>query len=192
MKPEVSPEVRLEWLTGFRQRDPGVLREMYKAFFPGISKHILTRGGTREDAEDVFQDAMVVLFRKLNQPEFELSSKLGTYFFAVGKRIWLKRSSQRQKRPQLSLQPEKIDLRVEIDAELEQTERNRLFREKLAQLGEDCQKVLRLFMEGVSMSEIARQMSYASDGYAKKRKFQCKKKLTELIKADPRFKELQV
>ena len=77
-----------------------------------------------------------------------------------------------------------------IEKDLESTERRRLFRDKFKQLGEDCQRVLKMFLEGISMVKIAEKMGYASEGYAKKRKFKCKQKLTSLIKADVRFQEL--
>lgn len=178
-------------LLGLRKRDRKVLTKIYREFFPQIKKHVLSYGGSQEDAEDVFQDAMVVLYRKVDDAEFHLSSKLGTYLFAIGKRIWLHKISRSSKRPQTGLEQAPGIQAEDLDAQMEKTEKYRLFREKLLLLGKDCQEVLQLFFVKTSMTDIAQKMGYASEGYAKKRKFQCKKKLTDLIKSDRRFQEIQ-
>ncbi|MEM7658100.1 MAG: sigma-70 family RNA polymerase sigma factor [Bacteroidota bacterium] len=179
-----------QYLEGVRQRNPIVLKEVYTRFFPMLAQHVRTRGGREEDAQDVFQDAVVVLFRKAQDPDFELTSAFGTFLFGIGKKIWLKKASRRGKRPEQSLEDETLAEEFEVEAELERTERNQLFRAKIQQLGQNCQKLLRLFFEGRPMKKIAQEMGFASDGYAKKRKFQCKQKLTQLIKADPRYAEM--
>ncbi len=179
-------------LDGLRNREPQQLKEMYQRFFPAIAQHVRQRGGNEEDAQDVFQDSMIVLFRKLKDPEFVLTSQMGTFLFAIAKRVWLKQASRRVKRPETVLDQEPLELAEpqDIEAELVITERNRFFREKLKELGDGCQKLLKLFFAGTSMVQIAEKMGFASDSYAKKRKFQCKQQLTKLIQADPRFSEI--
>ena len=73
---------------------------------------------------------------------------------------------------------------------VEWVERGNLFWNAFRQLGEDCQKVLELFFQKIPMETIATQMGYGSEGYAKRRKLQCKDRLTELIKQDPAYPEL--
>lgn len=179
------------FLDGLRARDARTLQQAYQQFYPGIAQHVQARGGRAEDAEDVFQEAMVVVFRKLQDPAFELTSSFGTFLYGVSKKIWLRHASRRGRHPEQPLEDLEVVETTSIDAELERTERHRLFRAKLQQLGADCQKVLRLFFAGTPMTQIAQQMGFASEGYAKKRKFQCKQKLTDLIKADPRYQEMR-
>jgi hypothetical protein len=78
-----------------------------------------------------------------------------------------------------------------IEADLEKVDEQNLFWSAFQQLGEECQKLLRLFFDKEKMAKIAEMMGYGSEGYAKKRKFQCKEKLVELIKTDRRFDELK-
>jgi hypothetical protein len=66
-----------------------------------------------------------------------------------------------------------------------------LYREKFQLLGDDCQKLLTLYFEKKNMEDIAKAMGFGSEGYARKRKFQCKEKLTKLIKSDERYGELK-
>ncbi|MEM6261539.1 MAG: sigma-70 family RNA polymerase sigma factor [Bacteroidota bacterium] len=178
------------YLQGIRDRDPLVLKEIYLRFFPMIANHVQKNGGTEADARDVFQDTILVLFRKMQAPDFELTSSFSTYLFAVGKHIWLKQISRKRKNPSLSIEKVNLPDEESVEKALLITERNQLFRQKMKLLSEGCQRLLTLFFEGMSMANIAEQLGFASEGYAKKRKFQCKQKLTELIKADPKFSEM--
>lgn len=179
------------YLSGLRARNHAILQEIYQAFFPAIRSHIQQKGGRLEDAEDAFQDSLVVLYRKLDEETFQLTSSFGTFLYAVASRIWLGRMSRKQKNPQTPLALSEPIETHDMAQALEQTEKYRLFREKLQLLGQDCQRVLQLFFAKKPMKQIAQEMGYGSEQYAKKRKFQCKQKLTELIQKDPRYQEMK-
>lgn len=86
---------------------------------------------------------------------------------------------------------DKMEGEVELLEEMDKRERLKLYQEKFQLLGEDCQRILTLFYNGIKMDEIAQKMGFASAGYAKKRKHKCKEKLVALITADERFNELK-
>jgi RNA polymerase sigma factor (sigma-70 family) len=67
---------------------------LYKFYFPSLAFFIKQNRGTHEDAEDIFQEAVVVLYQKINKPAFTLTSSLKTYLFAIAKNLWLKRLRQ--------------------------------------------------------------------------------------------------
>lgn len=73
---------------------------------------------------------------------------------------------------------------------MEEEERFRLYRAKFRKLSESCRKVMSLYFQKVPMEEIAKLMGFSSEGYAKKRKYQCKEKLIGLIREDRSFNEL--
>lgn len=64
---------------------------------PSLKIYILKNGGTNEDANDVFQDALVVLYKKLQLPDFKLTASINTYLHAVAQNIWMQ-ELRRQKR----------------------------------------------------------------------------------------------
>jgi len=180
-----------KFLNGLIKNDPLVLKEIYQSFFPGIAKHVKNNRGNREDAEDVFQDALIVVYRQIKKAPFELTSAFGTYLFGVAKRVWLKKRTRRNKKKERALKENVAEESTDFGGLLEKTERYCFFREKFRLLGEDCKKLLELFFNKVSMADIAQKMGYASEGYAKKRKFQCKKKLITLVQSDARFEEFR-
>jgi len=64
-----------------------------------------------------------------------------------------------------------------------------VFKTHLENLGEDCQRVLKMFFAGNSLKYIAGQMGF-TEAYAKKRKFVCQQKLIAAIEQDVLFREL--
>lgn len=171
--------------------DRALIHRMYAQLFPAIRQLVKDHVGTEDDAKDVFQDAVIVIYEKAQKPDFQLTSKFSTFFIGVGRNIWM---SRRQKKSNQELTiPEEAkyipDDSPNID--LLQVERGKLFYKALRLLGEDCQKLLELFFEQHSMEEIAKAMGFASEGYARVRKSQCKDRLVENIKKDAAFSELQ-
>src|SRR5688572_17798720 len=64
---------------------------LYKFYFPSIDSYVRQNMGNKEDAEDIFQEAIMVLLQKVRQPDFALTSALKTYLYAIAKNLWLKR-----------------------------------------------------------------------------------------------------
>ncbi|MBX2871519.1 MAG: sigma-70 family RNA polymerase sigma factor [Saprospiraceae bacterium] len=181
-----------QYKEGLLKRDSFILEHIYQELFPGIAKHVLEHNGSQEDAEDVFQEGLMVLYRKAKGDALMLSSSFYTFLYAVCKRIWLKKKSRRKGRLALSLEEaELIQLAEDATLILEQSEQYALYRSKFELLGEACQQVLRLFFSGESMVEIAKEMGFSDARYAKKRKFICKEQLVKLIKSDSRYQELR-
>jgi len=115
-----------------------------------------------------------------------------TYFYAVCRNIWS--NKWRKKAGKEVTLYDTMPLISDEDSEpiLEQSEAYFLYRKMFLRLGEDCQKVLRLYLRKVSMEKIMEQMGYGSVSYTKKRKFTCKEKLVSLIKSDRSYQELRM
>lgn len=179
----------LQHIAAIRTGDKEGLRLLYREFLPPVSALVTRNGGTFEDAKDVFQDAMLVLFEKCRNDRFELTSAFYTLFYGICRNLWGNRL-QKKSRTEVTLSE---DFKFNDGTDLEQTmleeEKNRLFWDAFRRLGLDCQKLLRLFFDKKTMEEIASSMQFSSVGYAKKRKFQCKENLLDLVKADPRYLE---
>ena len=170
--------------------DSKKIKEIYELAFPAIKAYVLKNSGSSEDAEDTFQDAMVVLYNRMKQPNFELTSKPETFLFAVARNLWYKKLRKPHMVEVTSSHTTVLTDEIKLDEEDKQTLRERLYRVKFKLLSSDCQQVIQLFLAGESMVDIAERMNYASEGYAKKKKFTCKQKLFSLISADPRYKDL--
>lgn len=190
MEKEKEKERDAHFLEGIAKGDSLIIRQVYKQYFNSITQYVLNNSGSIDDAKDVFQDAIMVIYEKLQQPDFKLEYGLHTYLFTVARNTWLKKL--RKKSDKGVPLPDNLELIAEdsFEEEILWREKERLYREKFAQLGEGCQKVINFFLAGVSMEEIAKRMGFASAGYAKKRKYKCKNQLLKLIQKDQKFQKL--
>ncbi|MFN0215946.1 MAG: RNA polymerase sigma factor, partial [Saprospiraceae bacterium] len=159
---------------------------------PVIRGLIRDYGGTEADAKDLFQDAVLLVYQKARQPDFQLSSKFSTYFYGICRNLLLNRRTKKSATAEVTLTEDTKYIADDssLEADLLQVEQGKLFWRAFRQLGEDCQKVLEMFFQKIPMESIATQMGFGSEGYAKRRKRQCKDRLTELAKNDPAYPEL--
>jgi RNA polymerase sigma factor (sigma-70 family) len=168
------------------------LARLHDDLFPFVRKLATENGGTEEDAKDLFSEAVMLVFYKANQPGFALTSQFSTYFFGICRNLWGSRIQKKSFRHVTIPDDAKYMADETNDFEPDDVpERRRLFDRAFGLLGADCQRLLSLFFDKLPMDEIARRMGYASEGYARRRKCQCKDRLTELVKQQPGFHELQ-
>ncbi len=176
---------------GLRLNSDFIIRYVYKEFFPAIRYFIKNNAGLEEDAEDVFQEALLVILVKIKDDNFELTSSFITFMYSISKNIWFQRL--KRKRMTLKNQDELThyldtpDIGIEVHLEYE--EKYQSFIRQFEHLSEDCQKILRLFLTDISTKEIAENMGYKSEFYAKTKKYLCKEALKKLVENDPDIKE---
>lgn len=162
---------------------------IYQQHYPTITRWLRGQGLTEEEtAAEIFQEAMVVLYEKSGDPDFQLSCKIGTYLFAVARNLWYKHLQQ-QKRSPMSL-PENAggeegpDWAADNDLGIHQ-ERELHFQqltEAMDQLGEPCRSLLTAFYHrGRSMAEIAAEFGYTNPDNAKTQKYKCLTRLKKIF-----------
>lgn len=178
-------------LESFRNQDRDTLDFIYKKFYPSIRNFICINSGNDEDAEDIFQDSIIVLYKKIRDNDLELQCSFKTFLFSVSRNLWLKELERRKiGREKLELIDELGDLDGTDDIKMEGDEKYHLYQKHFAELSEKCRELLKLFYQKVPLREIAEIMGFSSEKYAKKRKYQCKEALIKKIKSDPGFKQL--
>jgi len=178
-------------IDGLKRRDNGIIRYIYKEYYPTIKFLITTNSGTDTDAEDVFQDALVVLYRKVARETLVLTSSFKTFLYSICRNLWLQRLDRRVFSNEFLEMEDLSELQDNHNHEQpeEEHEKYRLFQQHFLKLSQDCQKVLRLFLGKASLKEIADIMGFKTEKYAKTRKFMCKEKLKNSIINDPYFKK---
>ncbi len=180
-----------EIVEGISNNHSPALNFVYREFFPYTEAYILQQGGTREQAEDIFQDAMVVICDKINCGKFSLHCKFSTYLYAVCKRIWV------QDRKKYYLRMNKLNT-LELLAESESSygrdsidEAKELFEKHFKKLSPECQHILTMYFNGITIEEIREVRGITTVHHASDKKYRCKKNLIERIKADPNFRKMR-
>lgn len=161
---------------GHREKAFAKLYELH----PKIEKLILSKGGSKQDASDVFQEALIVLYRKLQTTDFVLTSSLYTYLYAVSRNIWSNSYKQQSKIPQNELDETQMDVVKNIQQEKKYQFAERAFSE----LGERCQQLLLMFYhKKMSFQTIADLMHFKSEKIAKNQKYKCLQKAKDIFRA---------
>jgi len=182
-----------EILRGILRNNSLILRYIYKTYFHKIHSFVTNNNGDTEEANDVFQETIIVIYRKLKEDNLVLSNcTFETYLISVCKLLWLKQLQKKKenivKTEDLHVYTEKIiDDLTDI---IRKNEKYKLFQDHFQKMGKDCQTILQLFFEKVPLKQITEVMGYSSENYTKKRKHQCKEYLVRSIKQDINFKKI--
>ncbi len=185
-----TPIQEKDYIKGIISGDNQVIRAVYENFHKAILHLVETDKGNTEDARDVFQEALMLVFQKAQQQDFQLSSSFFTYFYAICRNIW-KNKKRKKSFSEVTLTVEMQSMVVDSGIPtIEENEQFVLYRKKFLQLGKDCQELLQLFLQKVKMEEIRKKLNYSSTNYVKQRKFKCKAQLIKLIEKDPAYQEL--
>jgi len=182
-----------EIIAGLRKRDNRVLEYIYKNTFIPVKQLILNNAGSENDAEDIFQEALIIIFKKLkDEQDFELTSAFSTYIYSISRLLWLKHLRNIKK---LEIDPLNRDHEERIEFEppspvQDKDLRMAIYQRTLLLIPEDCQKILRLTAQDLTSSEIARQLGFRSEGYVRKRRHFCKEYLVNKIKEDPDYQAM--
>ena len=157
--------------------DEKALEFLYQKYYRMMTKLVITNSGTEDEARDVYQDALIVFWQKATSGNLVLTSKMSTYIYSICQNLWRKELDRKKR-----LSSEEKDTSVTLDTE--SSEREMILAKCIDQLGETCKKVLMFYyFEEMSMQDIADKLGFANTDTAKTKKYKCKKKLDELVKA---------
>jgi RNA polymerase sigma factor (sigma-70 family) len=148
-----------------------------------VQSLILSNNGTPDDARDIFQEAMIVLYEKVKTGSFELNCLIKTYLYSVCRRLWLKRLSQLQR---ISPEVEKLEETVPVEEDLENHEQRNIdfqvMERSLKSLGEPCKSLLEAYYhQKKNMVEIAARFGYTNADNAKNQKYKCLMRLKKIF-----------
>ena len=179
-------------LEGLKTNDNEVLNFIYRKYFPEIRFFVIKNSGSDEDAQDVFQEAIIIIYKKLKDGVLDLTCSFKTYLYSVCRIVWLKQLEKRKvKKDGFSDNQVFVDLQEGVDEMAEEQERFKLYQKHFQTLHVDCQTILKMFLKKVPLKQIAKEMNIQSEKYLKKRKYQCKEILVKRIQNDPDFKRLK-
>ena len=177
------------YIEGIASNNSKILEEIYQKYSKAILKLVTNNNGTVDDAKDVIQESLIIIYKKAQDQEFKLTSSFFTYFYAIARHVWWK-MLRKNKANEVSID-ENLGLIEESNVEtaILKREKHNFYLSKLDALGEQCRQLLQYHTQGKRVKEIVQLMGFSSEGYARKRKFKCKEQLIKLIKKDQKYQE---
>ena len=156
------------------QADSAGFSYLYKKHFNMVRHLVENNSGRTEDASDLFQDVLMILFEQVRDGR-EFSCSLKTYIYSVARNQWLKKLRSMKK--SASIQNFEDFVSVEEETVTPDVQIGKL----LEQIGEACRKLLVLFYyQKKSMEEICVELNYANADTAKNQKYKCIQRLKKL------------
>lgn len=182
-------DLQQRYINGIITGNSAVINEVYRNYIPKISDYIRRKGGNLEDAKDVFQEAIMVIFRKAQLAGFELKSSFYSFLFGICRNIWLQKIIPETKKKKRIPTTNTVVV-INQDEDEVRRERFKLYEECLQLLSPSNRIVLELSAQGLSDKSIAEKMGIDSYGYLRIKKMRAKKELTILIQKHPMYSEL--
>ncbi len=170
-------------LEGLALNDREVIEAIYRDNYPMIQALILNNSGNSDEARDIFQEAMIVVYEKAVSDDFELHCQLKTYIYSVCRRLWLKRLQQLQRYGNLI---ENVEETIAVDEDLELHDKHntdfQIMETAMNKIGEPCKSLLdAYYLQKKNMQEIALEFGYTNADNAKTQKYKCLVRLKKLF-----------
>ena len=180
MKLEINEK---ELLDGLARNDRKAVETIYKDNYNMVQALIINNNGSSDDAKDIFQEAMIILYEKVRSGNFELTCQIKTYVYSVSRRLWLKRLQQLNR---FQIEVDGTGETVPVEDELESHEKLNsefvLMDKGLSSLGEPCKGLLEAYyLQKRSMNEIAAAFGYTNADNAKTQKYKCLMRLKKFF-----------
>jgi len=158
---------------------------LYKFYFPSIASYIKQNMGKTEDAEDIFQEAIIILLQKVRQPDFVLTSSLKTYLYAISKNLWMKhlRDNHMVTVEDIELiMPEEDNFSIEVYPEKTKSEKVTSW---LTRITESCQFILKaIFFYHEPMDSLMKKMNWKNKHTAANQQYKCIQQLKKQKEKD--------
>ena len=183
-----------EIIHAFKNNDRLFIRNLYAIHLPVISRYVSHNNGEADDAKDLIQQAMLIVFQKVRSNEFELTCSFKTYLYSICKNLWLKELRKKKVENKTSFDPEDMEegeVFVEVENEYDYSIQYFLYRWHFHNLSSICRDLLKMTLAKVSYDEIAEKLNFMDGDIARKKKYRCKELLIKRIKSDPRFKDFE-
>ena len=180
MKAEFNEQVLLK---GLAQDDTDAVETIYRNNYNMIQSFVLNNNGTYDDARDIFQEAMIVLYENAKTETFVLTCQIKTYLYSICRRLWLKRLQQLNK---FSMQVDGLEDMVPVEEDVENQEKRNadflIMERALSSLGEPCKGILEAYyLQKKDMANIASAFGYTNADNAKNQKYKCLMRLKKLF-----------
>jgi RNA polymerase sigma factor (sigma-70 family) len=180
VKAEINEQILLK---GLARSDAKAIEAIYKNNFNTVQSFVLNNNGTYDDARDIFQEAMIVLYENVKTESFVLTCQIKTYVYSICRRLWLKRLQHLNR---YTIPAESLEETVAVEEDLEYQEKLNadfaIMERAMGSLGELCRSLLEAYyLQKKDMTDIATTFGYTNADNAKNQKYKCLLRLKKLF-----------
>lgn len=169
-----------QFIEALRQNDPRGIRKIYDQFAGQALRWVVNNNGSAADAQDVFQEALIVLFEKASDPRFVLTCPLGALLHLIYSRKWIDKIRAKNKETVVRKEEETrynlesdSDVLVMAEEVLDHAAKQERMAGAFAQLSDLCRQLLSMLSEGLEPRVAAEQLQMNSVDTLYRRKNAC-------------------
>lgn len=166
--------------------------QLYQDHSEVAKTFIMSKGGTEQDADDIFQETIVSFIDCVQKKKFRQESGVRTFLVSISKNLWYNeiRKRQREENRGKLFEMNREQTEPAVVEAIQYREMKLELNRMLQDLGESCKKILELFYyENMSMKEIVTHLHYENEQVVRNKKYKCLNQLTESMKQNPLIKE---
>jgi len=173
------------YLIGLVNNDRAIINEIYKNCAGKIKSWILFNNGSEDDAADIFQEALMEVYRQAKYKSLELTCPFEPYILLICKRKWLNEIKKKSILPVTNSEEDLLHIGEDTFANAEYLEKQeqqyRLFLDAFEKLGARCKEIISWSMKGEGQEKVAETMG-VTYGYLRKKKSECMAALIKMVK----------
>ena len=164
------------------------VKAVYREHYALLENYVLNNKGSREDAADMIQEAIVSFIEMVQENKYRGEASVKSFLYAITRNLWLaelKRRSSRDNRNRVFEKNRDME-ETAIIGHLVNREHYILIQQLFEKLGEKCKQLLLLvYYENLSMNEIIQHMpDYQNEQVIRNKKYKCMKQLEQMIRND--------
>lgn len=150
-----------------------------------VQKFVRENFGNRHDAEDAWQEALIIADRQLRAGLYRGESSLDTWVCSIGKYFWL--SELRRRRPELGIEiaPNESESSLDPAEIVAIAERQRILADALASMDEKCRELLDRYNLHFSARETREAMHAPDEQWVHRETERCRRKVLHWLQKRP-------
>lgn len=169
--------------------DRKVIALLYEKVLPNVERYIVKNGGRKEDAYDVFQDAITVFYKQVIQGNFDTKYKVYGYIYRISLNYWINKLKKDNRIDLLETYEDIHSVETELPAVYVETDEN-LLNKLFSAIGQKCIDLLTYTIyNDLLMEDIMIRMEFTSVSAVKMQAKRCKEKLMKEIELNPHLAE---
>lgn len=186
--PEFSKQ---ELVSGIRSRENRIFTYLEKKMWRPVRAHVTLNRGSDQDAEDCYNDSIIVLIRMVDKHDFEPSCMISTLLFEIAKNKWLQKLEKRGPANKYKIMHNEETTVKQYDEEMDQFLYEKIYDDCWKKLHRECRQILRAYMKGMSGKEMAELFDYEATTIRKKKSI-CHANLREMVHNHPDYKRIKL
>ena len=170
-------------LQGLARNDKKAVETIYKENYSTVQSLVINNNGSADDAKDIFQEVMIILYVKARSGTFELNCLIKTYVYSVARRLWLKKLQQANRyNGEIGNAETLVQVEDDIEGHARRDAEFEMMEKAISGLGEPCKSLLEAFyLQKRNMQEIAANFGYTNAENAKTQKYKCLMRLKKIF-----------